>query len=93
MEMSKEHLWYNLIPERDRQVVDAAAKWLRPVPWQWFVTLTLPWNVRSETADAKLKEWLNLIERTMRPGSALLSARNASHILTGWRCPGISTSW
>jgi hypothetical protein len=58
--------WYTLIPDRDRKVVDATAKWLRPVPWQWFVTLTFPWNVRSETADAKLKQWLNLTERTLR---------------------------
>ncbi len=64
--MSEKHLWYNLIPERDRLVVDAAAKWFRPVAWQWFITLTFPWNVRSETADAKLKEWLNIIERTLR---------------------------
>jgi hypothetical protein len=58
--------WYTLIPEKDRIVVDATARWLRPVSWQWFVTLTFPWNVTSETADAKLKQWLNLIERTMR---------------------------
>jgi hypothetical protein len=30
MDMSKQHDWYTLIPERDRMVVDAAAKWLRP---------------------------------------------------------------
>jgi hypothetical protein len=36
------------------------------VSWQWFVTLTFPWNVRSETADTKLKQWLNLIERTIQ---------------------------
>jgi hypothetical protein len=35
-------------------------------PWQWFITLTFLWDVRSETADAKLKEWLNLVERTLR---------------------------
>ena len=58
--------WYTMIPERERQVVDATAKWLRPVPWQWFITLTFPWNVRSETADARLKQWLNQIERTLR---------------------------
>src|ERR1019366_10219783 len=57
---------YTLIPERDRMVVDAAAKWLRPIQWQWFVTLTFPWNVKGETADVKLKEWLNLIERTLK---------------------------
>jgi hypothetical protein len=30
-----------------------------------FITLTFPWNVRSETADAKLREGLNLVERTL----------------------------
>lgn len=37
-----------------------------PCPWQWFITLTFLWDVRNETADAKLKEWLNLVERTLR---------------------------
>ena len=40
--MSEKHLWYSLIPARDRMVVDAAAKWLRPVPWQWVRDIDVP---------------------------------------------------
>ena len=30
MDMSTQHDWYTLIPERERMIVDAAAKWLHP---------------------------------------------------------------
>jgi hypothetical protein len=54
--------WFGILPKRKRQDVDAIAKWLSPVRWQWFVTLTFPWNVRSETADKKLKALINAVE-------------------------------
>ena len=38
----------------DRQAVDAVAQWLRPIPWQWFVTATFTWNIRAETAAGTL---------------------------------------
>jgi hypothetical protein len=68
MDMSTQHDWYTLIPQRDRMVVDAAAKWLRPIQWHWFITLTFPWNVKGEAADVKLKERLNLKEWTLKTG-------------------------
>ena len=46
--MNGKNTWYTAIPERDRIVIDATAKWLRPVPWQWFVALTFPGNVRGK---------------------------------------------
>jgi hypothetical protein len=55
--------WYKNMHRSDRNRVDIAAKWLSPIPWQWFVTLTFPWNVRAETADAKLIELFNLLEK------------------------------
>ena len=58
--------WYQMIAPQDRAAVDAVAEWLRPVPWQWFVTLTFPWNVRAETADRKLKGWIDLVEKDLR---------------------------
>jgi len=63
MKMSK---WYDGIPAQDRPAVDALASWLRPIRWQWFVTATFNWNIRSETADRKFKEWINLVERDLK---------------------------
>jgi hypothetical protein len=54
--------WYRKIPWRDRNVVTAITEWLRPVPWQWFVTLTFPWNVAYSTADRKLRALINALE-------------------------------
>ena len=56
--------WYSRIPFHDRRAVDAVAKWLRPIPWQWFVTLTFPWDVRDATAVRKLRLLLNELETT-----------------------------
>jgi hypothetical protein len=42
------------------------ADWLRSVRWQWFVTLTFPWNVSYSTADRKLREFINALERFHR---------------------------
>jgi len=58
--------WYENIPKQDRPAVDALGSWLRPVQWQWFVTATFNWNVRSETADRKFEEWINLVERYLK---------------------------
>jgi len=79
--------WYTLIPEKDRIVVDATARWLRPVSWQWFVTLTFPWNVTSETADAKLKQWLNLIERTLRTRVCFVAGKESKPRFRGMEVP------
>ena len=79
--------WYTLLLEKDRIVVDATARWLRPVSWQWFVTLTFPWNVRSETADAKLKQWLNQIERTMRTRVCFVAGKERTPRSYGMEVP------
>ncbi len=55
--------WYSRIPFHDRRAVDAVAKWLRPIPWQWFVTLTFSWDVRDETAVGKMRRFLDALER------------------------------
>jgi hypothetical protein len=57
--------WYTRIPYRDRQAVGAVAVWLRPIRWQWFLTLTFPWSVRDETADQKLHAWFNALEHDL----------------------------
>ena len=79
--------WYTLIPERDRRVVNAAAKWLSPVSWQWFVTLTFPWSVKGETADAKLKEWLNRTERTLRTRVCFVAGKERKPCAHGIEAP------
>jgi hypothetical protein len=58
--------FYERLSVRDRIAVDALSKWLRPVPWQWFVTLTFPWNVKSETAVHKLWQYIDSLERHHR---------------------------
>jgi len=57
--------WYTRIPYIDRLAVDATSNWLRPIQWQWFVTLTFHWNVRRETADKRFRNWINSVERSV----------------------------
>ena len=58
--------FYERLTVRGRIVVDALSKWLRPIGWQWFVTLTFPWNVKSETAAHKLRQYIDSLERHYR---------------------------
>jgi hypothetical protein len=52
--------WHRNLSTYDRQTVDAVAQWLRPVPWQWFVTATFSGNIRAETAAGKLRAFANV---------------------------------
>jgi hypothetical protein len=91
--------WYDRIPEAERHIVDAYAKWLNPIPWQFFVTLTFPWDATSETADQKLKELLNALERELKNSICFMAgkerkARSAGmnvpwhfHVLMTAQCP------
>ena len=85
--MSPSSEWYSRIPAHDRQVVDAVAKWLSPVPWQWFVTLTFPWNVRSETADRKIKKWLDTTERELRARVCFVAGKERKPTSHGMTVP------
>jgi hypothetical protein len=87
MGMDGKYNWYTAIPERDRIVVDATAKWLRPVPWQWFVTLTFSWNVRGETADLKLKQWLNTVERELKARVCFVASKECKPPSFGMEVP------
>lgn len=84
---SGKHSWYETISPEDRLVVDAVAKWLRPVCWQWFVTLTFPWNVKSETADLKLRDWINAIERELRTRMCFVYGKEHKPRTHGMECP------
>jgi len=79
--------WYTRLSRRDRRLVDATAKWLRPVRWQWFVTLTFPWNVRSETADRKLRELINLLERHHREVISFVAGKESRSRIGSSRIP------
>jgi hypothetical protein len=69
--------WYQRMPQTDRRTVDELAEWLRPIDWQLFVTLTFPWNARSETADVKFKSLINSLERTMQTSVCYVAGKEA----------------
>lgn len=73
--MSAKSNWYDRIPSRDREVVNQVAEWIRPIPWQLFVTLTFPWNIRAETADQKLGDFINEIERNLKTRICLIAGK------------------
>jgi len=79
--------WYMRIPWRDRNVVTAVAEWLRPVRWQWFVTLTFPWDVAYSTADRKLRELINGLERFHRAPIAYVAGKESRSRHDGSRVP------
>jgi hypothetical protein len=79
--------WYERIPAQERAAVDAAAKWLRPVRWQWFISLTFTWNVRGETADRKFKKWVNLVERGMRSRMCFVAGKERKPSSHGMEVP------
>lgn len=79
--------WYTTISWRQRSVLDAAAKWLWPVRWQWFVTLTFPWNVSADVADRKLRELINLLEREHRATVSLIAGKESRSRHDGSRVP------
>jgi hypothetical protein len=87
IEMSEHSNWHTRIPVQDRQVVDAVAKWLNPIPWQWFVTLTFSWNVSGETADQKLKEWLNTVERDLKARVCFVAGKEHTPSSVGMEVP------
>lgn len=79
--------WYDRIPETERRSVDAYAKWLKPIPWQLFVTVTFPWNVTSETADRKLKELINALERDLRDSICFVAGKERKSLSAGMSVP------
>lgn len=66
MSKDQSNRWYDGMQHRNRVIVDALAEWVRPIPWQYFVTVEFPWNVRPETADRKFKALINELERDMK---------------------------
>jgi hypothetical protein len=79
--------WYDRIPEAERQTVDAYAKWLKPIPWQLFATFTHPWNVTSETADRKLRELINALERDLKDSICFVAGKERRSLSAGMSVP------
>lgn len=52
--------------EQSHHAIDAAADWLRPVPWQLFTTLEFPRGARPEIATAKFGGFIDTMERSLR---------------------------
>ena len=79
--------WYDEIQAQDRPAVNAVADWLRPVQWQWFVTATFSWSVKSETADRKLEEWINLVERDLKARICIVAGKERKARAHGTQVP------
>ena len=75
------------IPARDRDVVTTIEKWIHPIPWQWFITLTFPWEVREETAMNKLRQFANELERFARTSVCFVGGRESRSKKTGMSVP------
>jgi hypothetical protein len=75
--MEQSATWYRRIQGSELETVNALAEWLNPIPWQLFATLTFPWNVTSETADRKLREFINCLEKTLRSRVCHIAARES----------------
>jgi hypothetical protein len=75
--MEQSATWYRRIQGSELGTVNALAEWLHPIPWQLFATLTFPWNVTSETADRKLREFINRLEKTLRSRVCHVAARES----------------
>lgn len=58
--------WYETLSGTGRNTIDAVSEWLSPVPWQYFVTLEFPRNVSQMAAKAKLRVYLNAVEKRLR---------------------------
>lgn len=79
--------WLRRLPTRDKRVVDAVAKWLRPVEWQWFATLTFPWNVRAETAVRKLRQFINALEKAAHANLCVVAGQESKPHQQGMNVP------
>ena len=84
--MKQQSNWCERLPGPEQATADAIAEWLSPIPWQLFITLTFPWNVTSETADRKLKEFINSLERDLKTRICYAAGRE-SQTKAGYSVP------
>jgi hypothetical protein len=79
--------WRRNLSPLDRQAVDNVGEWLRPVPWQWFVTLTLSGNIRAETATGKLRHLANELEWFHKKNVCFVAGMESGPAFHGIRVP------
>jgi hypothetical protein len=79
--------WLRNLSTHDRQAVDAVSQWLRPIPWQWFVTAIFSGNIRAESAVGKLREFVNHLERFSRTNVCYVAGQESKPSLHGLRVP------
>lgn len=79
--------WLRNHSQVDREALDAAAEWLRPIPWQWFATGTFSGNIRMETATAKFREFINNLERFHKRRICMVAGMESQPCRHGIRVP------
>jgi hypothetical protein len=70
--------WLRNHTPRDRAAVVELGKWLAPVEWQVLATLTFPWPAHAETAELKLRQYINDIEREYRTGVGVVAGEESN---------------
>jgi hypothetical protein len=60
------HTSSTIQPVTELDPAAAISEWLKPIKWQHFLTLELPWSARPATAIAKFSSMLNKLERAIR---------------------------
>ncbi len=58
--------WLRAVPPEDRHALQVTGDWLRQIQWQYFATITFPWNVTDSTANSYFRRWMDTIEQTLR---------------------------
>ena len=61
-----------VFPRKPRKHSEEIADWASAVPWQWFITATLPWNAREETVQRKFRLFHNELERLLHAKVAFI---------------------
>ena len=72
---------------RDRKAVDAIVQWIKPVPWQWFLTLTFPWDVSWQTAVRKLRQFARGLEKRTKAKVCFVAGQESRPARDGMNVP------
>jgi hypothetical protein len=79
--------WLQRLSAQDRKAVDAVVQWIKPVPWQWFITLTFPWNVHWQTAVKKLRQFAQRLEEHMKARVCFVAGQESRPAQVGMNVP------
>jgi hypothetical protein len=79
--------WPQRLSARDHEAVDAIVEWVKPVPWQWFITLTFPWNVSWQTAVRKLRQFARGLEKVTKAKVCFVAGQESRPAQYGMNVP------